>query len=104
MVGADGNCSEKILYAETDSCDDRCMGTPVFGTQNIAITGNVMIELDLLLCDSCNNDTVFTVCTNVNIADSSQPLVLTNFFEICMPSAIDTAFMPRFTGAVQLIM
>ena len=73
------------------------MGTPVFGTQNIAITGNVMIELDLLLCDSCNNDTVFTVCTNVNIADSSQPLVLTNFFEICMPSAIDTAFMPRFT-------
>ena len=97
VVGADGNCSEKILYAETDSCDDRCMGTPVFGTQNIAITGNVMIELDLLLCDSCNNDTVFTVCTNVNIADSSQPLVLTNFFEICMPSAIDTAFMPRFT-------
>ena len=97
VVGADGNCSEKIMYAETDSCDDRCMGTPVFGTQNIAITGNVIIELDLLLCDSCNNDVVFTVCANVNIADGSQPLVLTNFFEICMPSALDSAFLPRFT-------
>ena len=73
------------------------MGTPIFGTQNIAITGNVIIELDLLLCDSCNNDVIFTVCTNVNIAEESQPLVLTNFFEICMPSAIDTAFLPRFT-------
>lgn len=97
VVGADGNFSERLLYAETDSCDDRCMGTPIFGTQNIAITGNVIIELDLLVCDSCNNDSVFTVCTNVNIAEESQPLVLTNFFEICMPSAIDTAFLPRFT-------
>lgn len=97
VVGVDGNFSEKLLYAETDNCDDRCMGTPIFGTQNIAITGNVIIELDLLLCDSCNNDTVFTVCTNVNIAEESQPLVLTNFFEICMPSALDTAFLPRFT-------
>jgi len=97
VVGVDGNFSERLLYAETDNCDDRCMGTPIFGTQNIAITGNVIIELDLLLCDSCNNDTVFTVCTNVNIAEESQPLVLTNFFEICMPSAIDTAFLPRFT-------
>jgi hypothetical protein len=73
------------------------MGTPIFGTQNIAITGNVIIELDLLLCDSCNNDSIFTVCTNVNIAEACQPLLLTNFFEICMPSAIDTAFLPRFT-------
>ncbi len=97
VVGADGNFSEKLLYAETDSCDDKCKGTPIFGTQNIAITGNVIIELDLLLCDSCNNEVVFTVCTNVNIAEASQPLVLTNFFEICMPSAIDTAFVPRFT-------
>ncbi len=97
VVGVDGNFSEKLLYAETDNCDDRCMGTPIFGTQNIAITGNVIIELDLLLCDSCNNDTVFTVCTNVNIAEEAQPLVLTNFFEICMPSALDTAFLPRFT-------
>ena len=31
------------------------------------------------------------------MAEEEQPLVLTNFFEICMPSAIDTAFLPRFT-------
>ena len=96
VVGADGNCSEKLIYAETDSCDEKCMGTPIFGTQNISITGNVIIELDLLLCDSCNNEHVFTVCANVNIADAAHPLVLTNFFEICMPSAVDTAFVPRF--------
>lgn len=97
VVGADGNFSEKLLYADTSSCDDKCMGTPVFGTQNISITGNVIIEIDLLLCDSCNNESVFTISTNVNIADRQHPLVLTNFFEICMPSAIDTAFLPRFT-------
>lgn len=96
-VGADGNFSEKLLFADTSSCDDQCMGTPVFGTQNICITGNVIIELDLLLCDSCNNESVFTICTEVCVAEKQQPLVLTNFFEICMPSAIDTAFLPRFT-------
>ena len=97
VVGADGNLSERLLYAETDNCDDKCMGTPIFGTQNISISGNVIIELDLLLCDSCNNDVIFTVCTDVNIAGAAEPLILTNFFEICMPSAIDTAFVPRFT-------
>ena len=97
VVGADGNYSEKIMYAETSSCDDQCMGTPVFGTQNICITGNVTVELDLLLCDSCNNESVFTVCAEVNVAGETQPLVLTNFFEICMPSAVNTAFLPRFT-------
>ena len=97
VVGADGNLSERLLYAETDNCDDKCMGTPIFGTQNISISGNVIIELDLLLCDSCNNDIIFTVCTDVNIAGAAEPLILTNFFEICMPSAIDTAFVPRFT-------
>lgn len=97
VVGADGTFSERILYAETSDCDDQCKGTPIFGTQNIAITGNVIIELDLLLCDSCNNDSIFTVCANVNIAESNQPLVLTNFFEICMPSTVDSAFLPRFT-------
>jgi len=97
VVGADGNFSEKIMYAETSSCDEQCMGTPVFGTQNICITGNVIVELDLLLCDSCGNESIFTVCADVNMATENQPLVLTNFFEICMPSAIDTAFLPRFT-------
>lgn len=96
-VGADGTYSERIMYADTSSCDEPCKGTPVFGTQNVAITGNLIIELDLLLCDSCNKDSVFTVCTNLNVASDDNPLVLTNFFEICMPSTTDTAFLPRFT-------
>ena len=97
VVGPDGSFSERILYAETSECDEKCMGTPIFGTQNICISGNVLVYLDLLLCDRCNNETVFTVCAEVNIADKSQPLVLTNFFEMCMPSVHDTAFLPRFT-------
>lgn len=97
VVGADGTFSEKILYANTSDCDDKCMGTPIFGTQNIKITGDVIVEMDLLLCDRCNNESVFTVCAQVNIATKQQPLVLTNFFEICMPSTSDTAFLPRFT-------
>ena len=35
VVGADGNFSEKLLFADTSDCDDKCKGTPVFGTQNI---------------------------------------------------------------------
>ncbi len=97
VVGADGTYSERIMYAETSDCDEKCMGTPVFGTQTVCIHGNVLIELDLLLCDSCNNEVIFTVCANVNIATKDQPMVLTNFFEICLPSTIDTAFLPRFT-------
>lgn len=97
VVGADGTYSERIMYAETAECDDKCMGTPIFGTQNVAIFGNVVIELDLLLCDSCGCESCFTVCTEVKIAEKDHPMVLTNFFEICMPSAIDTAFLPRFT-------
>jgi len=97
VVGPDGTFSEKILYADTTDCDDKCMGTPIFGTQNISVTGNVQVFIDLLLCDRNNNEVVFTVCTDVNVATNQQPLVLTNFFEICMPSTIDTAFLPRFT-------
>ncbi|MBN7772384.1 hypothetical protein [Clostridium aminobutyricum] len=97
VVGPDGTFSEKILFADTTDCDDQCMGTPIFGTQNISVTGNVQVFVDLLLCDRNNNEVVFTVCTDVNVATATQPLVLTNFFEICMPSTIDTAFLPRFT-------
>jgi len=97
VVGPDGTFSEKVLYVDTTECDEQCMGTPIFGTQNITITGNVEVFLDLLITDRCNNDSMFTVCADVNISDVKQPMVLTNFFEMCMPSTIDTAFLPRFT-------
>lgn len=67
-VGADGTFSERIMFADTSDCDDKCKGTPVFGTQTVCISGNTVIEIDLLLIDNCSNEVVFTVCTTVNIA------------------------------------
>lgn len=97
VVGPDGTYSEKILFADSTECDEKCMGTPLFGTQTICITGNVTVFLELLLCDKCNNEVCFEVCADVTVATCEQPLVLTNFFEICMPSTFNSAFLPRFT-------
>lgn len=69
VVGPDGTFSEKVLYADTEDCDEKCMGTPIFGTQNIKVSGDVLVTLDLLLCDRCDREIVFTVCAKVNIAD-----------------------------------
>lgn len=97
VVGPDGTFSERVLFADTEDCDDKCKGTPIFGTQNIAVTGDVLVTLDLLLSDRCDHEVVFTVCANVNIADCHSPLMLTNFFELCMPSTQNSAFLPRFS-------
>ncbi len=96
VVGPDGTYSEKIVYADTRECDDQGKGTPIFGTQNIAVTGDVEVCLDLLLCDRYDHEVIFTVCANVNIAQECAPLCLTNFFELCIPSTQNTAFLPRF--------
>lgn len=96
-VGPDGTYSEKILYADTEECDEQCKGTPIFGTQNVLVSGNVTVCMDLLIADRCNNESILTVCTDVNIAPPEKPMVLTNFFEICMPSTTGGAFLPRFT-------
>ena len=97
VVGPDGTYSEKLLYSDTEECDQQCKGTPIFGTQNISITGNVTVCIDLLITDRCNNESIITLCSDVNIAPIDKPMVLTNFFEICMPSSNTGAFMPRFT-------
>lgn len=97
VVGADGTYSERIVYAESSGCDDHCKSTPVFGTHNVAVYGDVTIEIDLLLCDSCGNDEIFTICSDVTIAKQDHPLILTNFFEICVPNSTETVFLPRFT-------
>lgn len=97
VVGPDGTFSERVLFADTEECDEKCKGTPIFGTQNIAITGDVLVTLDLLLSDRSDHDVVFSVSANVNIADCHSPLVLTNFFELCMPSTQNSAFLPRFS-------
>lgn len=96
VVGPDGTYSEKVIYADTHECDEKGKGTPIFGTQNIAITGDVLVCLDLLLSDRYDHEVIFTVCANVNVAQECSPLFLTNFFELCMPSVHNTAFLPRF--------
>lgn len=97
-IGPDGVPSEKILFADTSDCDDNCPGgTPIFGTQNVRMWGNIIVYLDLALCDSCGRESTMTVCAEVNIAKPTHPFVLTNFFELCMPSTSNSAFMPRLT-------
>ncbi|QEK12333.1 hypothetical protein FQB35_08060 [Crassaminicella thermophila] len=97
VIGPDGTASEKILYADTRDCDEEGKGTPIFGTQNIEITGNVVVEIDVLFTDDCDKKCRATLSANVPIARPNTPLLLTNFFELCMPSVFNTAFLPRFT-------
>lgn len=96
-VGPDGIPSEKIIFADTSNCDDNGCGTPIFGTQNVRMWGNIVVYLDLCICDSCGRESNMTVCAEVNIAKPNHPLVLTNFFELCMPSTSNSAFFPRMT-------
>ncbi len=97
-IGPDGVPSEKILFADTSSCDDKCPGgTPVFGTQNVKMWGNIIVYLDLALCDNCGKESTMTVCAEICIAKQSHPLLLTNFFELSIPSTSNCAFMPRLT-------
>lgn len=97
VVGPDGTFSEKILYTDTSDCDDECKGTPIFGTQTINITGNVIVEMDVLVREDCDEVCKETLVANMEIASCDTPLMLTNFFELCMPSVFDGAFLPRFT-------
>ncbi len=95
-VGPDGFRSEKLVYADTTDCDEKCKGTPIFGTQNIKITGNVIVEIDVLFTDNCEKKCKATLSANVPVSCSKEPLILTNFFELCIPSVNNSAFFPRF--------
>jgi len=96
VVGPDGIRNQKIIYADTTECDDIGRGTPVFGTQRISLRGNVFIEIDVLILDARGRRTTVTLSSNVPIAPVNAPIVLTNFFELCIPSVFDSAFFPRF--------
>lgn len=96
-IGPDGVPSEKLLFADTSECDCTGSGTPIFGTQNAKLWGNIIVYLDLVVCDSCGRESCITLCAELNIAKQNCPLVLTNFFELCMPSTTNSAFLPRLT-------
>ncbi|QSX06044.1 hypothetical protein JYG23_00830 [Sedimentibacter sp. zth1] len=101
VVGPDGRLSEKIIYADTSACDSSGRGTPVFGSQNIKLKGMVIIEMSIEYIDpevgGCPIPQVLTGCFTVVAPGSGGDLVLTNFFELCIPSVFDGAFYPRFT-------
>lgn len=96
-IGPDGFASERLVYTDTEDCDELGRGTPIFGTQNIRITGNVIIEMDVLYTDDCDKECVATLNANVPVGTAENPLLLTNFFELCLPSVLEGAFLPRFT-------
>ncbi len=96
-IGPDGVPSERLLFADTSQCDSTGCGTPVFGTQNAKIWGNIIVYLDLAICDNCGRESCITLCAELSIANQNYPLVLTNFFELCMPSTSNSAFFPRLT-------
>jgi len=97
VIGPDGTASERLIYADTEDCDRIGRGTPIFGTQNINITGSVVVEIDVLFTDDCDDENRATLSATVPIATEQNPLLLTNFFELCLPSVFDGAFLPRFT-------
>ncbi len=97
VIGPDGTASESIIFVDTSECDKKGKGTPIFGTQNITITGDVVVEIDVLFTDNCDKQCKATLTANVPIGRTSTPLLLTNFFELCVPSVFDSAFLPRFT-------
>lgn len=96
VIGPDGLRTQKLIFADTDECDDENRGTPVFGTQRVLVKGHVVVELDLLILDRRDRRVNFKVKANVPIASYKNPIVLTNFFELCIPSIDDSAFFPRF--------
>lgn len=96
VTGPDGLSNERLIYADTSACDNENKGTPVFGTQRIRIRGNIVITMDLRIRSASGRRSTFTVSANVPIAPANTPLILTNFFELCIPSVHDSAFFPRF--------
>lgn len=96
VVGPDGLTSQKIIYADTSECDHIGRGTPVFGTQRILLKGNVFLEIDVLVIDSRGRRSKVTLSSNVPIAPINAPIILTNFFELCVPSVFGGAYFPRF--------
>ncbi len=101
VVGPDGKCSQKIIYIDTSCCDALGRGTPVFGSQNITIQGLVRIDMEVRYTDensssSCPLTQVLTAFFPIKAPGNGGDLVLTNFFELCVPSVFEGAFFPRF--------
>jgi len=81
-----------LVYADTTDCDRRDRGTPIFGSQEIFITGSILIEMDVDFIDSEGDTQRITLRGRMQVNQT-----VTNFFELCLPSVFDSAFLPQFT-------
>jgi len=81
-----------LIYTDTSDCDKKTRGTPIFGSQEIHITGSILIEMDVDFIDSDGDTQRITLRGRMPVNQT-----VTNFFELCMPSVFDSAFLPQFT-------
>jgi len=81
-----------LIYTDTSDCDRKTRGTPIFGSQEIFITGSILIEMDVDFIDSDGDTQRITLRGRMPVNQT-----VTNFFELCMPSVFDSAFLPQFT-------
>ncbi len=81
-----------LIYTDTEECDEEGLGTPIFGSQEITVTGTVKVEIDVEYIDALGHTQTATLTGKVPVNQ-----VLTNFFELCMPSVFDSSFLPQFT-------
>lgn len=102
LIGPDGTASQSTIFLDTETCDDKCLGTKIYGTQTIGIRGNATVEIDVMIRKNCGNQCKFTltgsipVTAGVNGAET-RTINSMNFFELCVPSTTGGAFLPRFT-------
>lgn len=81
-----------LIYTDTTECDSENRGTPIFGSQEIEITGCILIEMDVVYVDGDGDRQRTTLRGKMPVNQT-----VTNFFELCMPSVYDSAFLPQFT-------
>lgn len=97
VVGPDGLESQKLIYVDTDRCDDKGYGTSIYGTQTISVSGSLEIEIDVKIREACGRKCRTTLKGLVDVSPTGAPAVIMhNFFELCVPSTSSGAFFPRF--------
>ncbi|SNS33246.1 hypothetical protein SAMN05446037_100828 [Anaerovirgula multivorans] len=81
-----------LIFTDTTECDQEGLGTPIFGSQEICVSGTVIIEIDVEFITALGVTETATLRGRAAVNQT-----LTNFFELCMPSVFDSAFLPQFT-------
>lgn len=81
-----------LIYTNTSSCDGMSRGTPIFGSQEIHITGCISVSMAVDFED--NRGRVHQTTLSARMPVNQR---ITNFFELCMPSVFDSTFLPQFT-------